>query len=312
LVPLRVGLVTSVGSAAHADFVAELSGTGYAFVVLVVDARTQGPTAAAALAAALRTLTEHDPDVVALVRGGGAQTDLAAFDGEVLATAIATSPFPVLTGIGHEIDSSVADHVAARSFKTPTACAQGIVEVVRVFEDALAVVAGRVAVASVTGADRAGRVMESHAGRLGTATRFHVVRHARQLEASVTDLGRKAPLAANRALAKSEATAGRARAVVRHRLATDEAHLDVVVRQVVRRSRRSIGDAERRVDGIAAIQRVHDPSRLLARGWSLTYHRSGRLVRDPSDVAPGERIRTRTAGGEIGSVVELGGERPDV
>ena len=66
-------------------------------------------------------------EVVAVVRGGGARTDLAAFDSERLARALATLEVPVLTGIGHELDTSVADLVAHTACKTPTACAGQLV-----------------------------------------------------------------------------------------------------------------------------------------------------------------------------------------
>ncbi len=126
--PLRVGLITSRGSAAEADFLHELEQSRFAFRITVVDARVQGAGAPASVRAALRSLGRRDLDVVAVVRGGGARTDLAAFDTEPLARAIAACPIPVLTGIGHEVDHSIADDVAHTSAKTPTACAALLVE----------------------------------------------------------------------------------------------------------------------------------------------------------------------------------------
>jgi exodeoxyribonuclease VII large subunit len=77
----------------------------------------------------------NDVDVILLVRGGGSRTDLLAFDAEAVATALAACRKPVFTGIGHEIDVSIADEVAHRAFKTPTACAAHVVELVRGFID---------------------------------------------------------------------------------------------------------------------------------------------------------------------------------
>ena len=133
-VPLRIGLVTAAGSAAHADFVHELRASGYAFEVLLCDARVQGVTAEADLVAALRTLSATDLDVIAMVRGGGDRTDLLAFDLASVAKAIALCPLPVFCGIGHEIDTSVADQVAHTSAKTPTACAAALVDRVTAVE----------------------------------------------------------------------------------------------------------------------------------------------------------------------------------
>jgi exodeoxyribonuclease VII large subunit len=136
-VPLTVGLVTAAGSAAEADFVDELSRSGLGFRVLRATVPVQGPDAPVAIAAALASVAARRPDVVALVRGGGARTDLAAFDHEVVARAVAGIDVPVLTGIGHEIDRSVADEVAHLALKTPTACAHAIVRQVREFTAAL-------------------------------------------------------------------------------------------------------------------------------------------------------------------------------
>lgn len=130
-VPLRVGLVTSDGSAACEDFLHELEASGIGWQVSIVSARVQGTLAAASVASALRLAAGHGVDVVGLVRGGGSRSDLAAFDSELIARAIVHLPVPVLTGIGHETDDSVADAVAHTRYKTPTACAAGLVERVR-------------------------------------------------------------------------------------------------------------------------------------------------------------------------------------
>jgi exodeoxyribonuclease VII large subunit len=121
--PLRIALVTSVDSAAHGDALHELRHSGVPFTVLQFDARTQGVQAVDSLLRALRSAAGSEVDVVLLVRGGGAATDLAAFDDERVARAVATMPLPVVVGIGHEVDRSVTDEVAHRAEKTPTAAA---------------------------------------------------------------------------------------------------------------------------------------------------------------------------------------------
>jgi exodeoxyribonuclease VII large subunit len=132
VLPTNLGLVTSGGSAAAADFLHEVEGCGVAhWRVSAVHTRVQGPGADREIAAALRCLERRGVDVIALVRGGGARTDLAPFDSEHLARTIAGLRVPVVTGIGHEIDTSVADALAARAYKTPTACAAALVQRVR-------------------------------------------------------------------------------------------------------------------------------------------------------------------------------------
>ena len=132
--PLRIALITSIGSAAHADALHELESSGIGFEVLVHDVRVQGAEAVPTVVAAIEQAgARTDIDVVMLVRGGGSKTDLLAFDSEEIAAAIGICPLPVFTGIGHEVDTSIADEVANRAYKTPTACAAGVVQLVQEF-----------------------------------------------------------------------------------------------------------------------------------------------------------------------------------
>ncbi len=127
LVPLRVGLVTSRGSAAHQDFLNSLARPDYRFNVKTVHAEMQGEMSTDRVVTALQRLAREDVDVAVVVRGGGSKLDLAAFDAESVARAVAGMPVPVITGIGHETDRSVTDEVAAIAEKTPTAAAEWLV-----------------------------------------------------------------------------------------------------------------------------------------------------------------------------------------
>lgn len=119
-VPLRVGLVASPGTEGYNDFTGQLLASGFAFSITLVKTLVQGDGAPAQIVAALRSLDRHGVDVIAVVRGGGSKGDLACFDDEAVARAIATSSTPVVTGIGHTGDESVADLVAHHHAITPT------------------------------------------------------------------------------------------------------------------------------------------------------------------------------------------------
>ena len=125
--PLSIALVTSIGSAAYHDFLATLRESGYAFRVLAVHSAVQGAEAERSLPSALALAGGSDCDCIVLIRGGGSKSDLAVFDSQAVAEAVARAAKPVLTGLGHEIDESVADLVAHRSFKTPTKVAEELV-----------------------------------------------------------------------------------------------------------------------------------------------------------------------------------------
>ena len=162
LVPLRIGLITSEGSAAAADFLTELEATGFSFSVTVCDTRVQGDLAPATLVAALRTMYRSSIDVIALIRGGGSRGDLAVFDNEDLARTIAQAPVPVITGIGHEIDRSVADVVAHTSLKTPTAVAAALAATVARYVEHVETQWHNITIM----ADSTTRVAEQHLGSL--------------------------------------------------------------------------------------------------------------------------------------------------
>jgi len=171
LVPLHVGLITSDGSAAYNDFVNEISLSPYPFRISLVHSAVQGAEAESGLIAAIETLGDVDVDVIAVVRGGGARTDLMAFDLESVATAVAKSTRPVLSGIGHEIDRSVVDEVAHTAFKTPTACAAALVQTVAAFDQNLDLSARRIVNMAVTSHDRASEAISYSVRTIGDRAR---------------------------------------------------------------------------------------------------------------------------------------------
>ena len=180
---LRIGLVTSIGSAAHADFCTELERSGIAFDLIERDTRVQGDGAAIDIAEGLRIVGTYGPDVIALVRGGGSAVDLSVFDAEVVARTIAGLAVPVTTGIGHEIDRSIADEVAHTSYKTPTACAAALVGAARVFADRISALRTAIADHAHRAIDMADRQRTDLAGRTIRAANA-VLRHHTDLLAA--------------------------------------------------------------------------------------------------------------------------------
>lgn len=134
LVPLRLGVISSSQAAGWADAERQLMESGFGFSITFIDVRVQGDDAPPQVVAALNTLSRRDDiDLVLLMRGGGSKSDLAAFDDERIALAIAKCQHPVFTGLGHQIDTSIADVIAHTAHKTPTACAQAVIGLVQDF-----------------------------------------------------------------------------------------------------------------------------------------------------------------------------------
>jgi exodeoxyribonuclease VII large subunit len=134
VLPQRIGLITSAGSAASEDFTKTLLQSGFGFTVLLADSVMQGLKSESSILRAIEQLERSSPDLIVFIRGGGSKSDLSSLDNEAVARKIAKCRYPVWTGIGHETDESVLDYVANRSFKTPTAAANAIVELYQAVE----------------------------------------------------------------------------------------------------------------------------------------------------------------------------------
>ena len=303
LVPLRVGLVTSAGSAAYHDFVHELDVSGLAFQLTFVDAKVQGVGAGEQVIRALRQLASADVDVIALVRGGGSRADLAIFDDEQLARTIAALDLPVLTGVGHEVDRSIADDVAHTAYKTPTACAAALVSRVRSYRDTTEELWSEIArVAQLVVRDQRDLV------RIRARASARAARSS--LRAADTDAGNLATRLAREAthtVARAEQRLDRRRdrstRTAREHLAQGTARLDRSAHVVRTRVPRQITTLDRQLDLTEARLRALDPARLLARGWSITHRVDGTLLRSVREVSPDDILLTRVGDGTMRSIV---------
>ena len=130
LLTQRIAVVSSAAAAGYRDFCNELKQGGYAFATTLFDAVVQGQAAEESLCRALQQVAERvdEFDAVVIIRGGGSASDLSCFNSYRLCSYVAQFPLPVITGIGHDKDTSVADMVAHTPLKTPTAVAAWLTE----------------------------------------------------------------------------------------------------------------------------------------------------------------------------------------
>ena len=139
LVVQRVAIISSATAAGYQDFMMELSRSNYAIETELFEAIMQGERCDESIVAALNAIAERSEefDAVAIIRGGGSTGDLECYNSYHLAFAVTQMPLPVLTGIGHDKDTSVTDMVAHTMLKTPTAVAQWIDQKATDFDGAL-------------------------------------------------------------------------------------------------------------------------------------------------------------------------------
>ncbi len=282
LVPLRVGLVTSPGSEAYRDFTGQLERSGYLFDVRFEPSIVQGPEAPSQIAAALTRLSVFEPQLVVVVRGGGAKGDLAAFDSELVARAIAGSRFPVWTGIGHTGDRSVADEVAHQALVTPTQCGEAIVAVVAAYLEGTDRRARRLAQRVEAWLDEASRELLGSSVSLRRAVRLGMERSVSELRSAETRIGSAALVAIERSQGRLANRAQRLAGPSMQHLAAEAQHISHQ-REVLR---------------------LLDPKRQLQRGWSLTRDAQGKLVRSSARLQPGEQLVTTFAEGSATSIID--------
>ncbi|HEX8947466.1 MAG TPA: exodeoxyribonuclease VII large subunit [Dissulfurispiraceae bacterium] len=148
LVPQKIAVISSPTAAGYGDFFDQLGGNpyGYAFAHVLFPALMQGQEAEKSILAALERIGRcaHLFDVAVIIRGGGSVVDLSCFDSYALASCIARFPIPVITGIGHEKDDTIADMVAHTRMKTPTAVAEFLISGLMSFEETLMDIRDRV------------------------------------------------------------------------------------------------------------------------------------------------------------------------
>lgn len=302
-VPLAVALVTSHGSAAYRDFVTTLGDSGWGFSVLLLHASVQGRSAARELVSALAEAGRAAVDCVVVVRGGGAKSDLAAFDHRAVAEAVARCPRPVVTGLGHEIDLSIADRVAHTAVKTPTQAAAFLVERVDRAERARAELAAGIARAARERL-RTAREQVTRAERGVDLARFRVRAAGERLDGLSRAVARAAGVRLAAAVTRRRELSTRLAAAAPRLLARRAGEPSRLGREVARRAGARLRGAAVRLDGLERLTVQLAPARLLERGFSITRTAAGEVVRRPDRVAAGERIVTTLAGGVLSSRVE--------
>lgn len=304
--PQRIAVVTSPRGKAVHDCLRTLKRRFPLAEVLVCGVTVEGQSAASEIIRGLGAARDAAPDVILLVRGGGSYEDLMPFNDEQLARCIARCSVPVVTGIGHEPDNSIADMVADLRCSTPTAAAEAVtssVEEIRAQADGLAMRLGtalqaRLRSASVYIETIASRPVFADAGELVGMRGLMVDSMARRLTHAIPD-------ALQKDVARCSAYEMRIRrmgATILDAGAVQSARLE---ESLVRAGTDAYG---RRLAQLALIDsRLCDlsPLAVLSRGYAIVYGSDGRRVIDSvEDVQVGEGIQVRVQDGMILGGVE--------
>lgn len=304
--PQRIAIVSSESAAGYGDLMTHLGAPGSRVVVYtrLFAAIMQGDAAEASISDAIQLAGRHAHlfDVLILTRGGGAQLDLSCFDTYGVGAAVARCPLPVITGIGHERDESVADMVAHTRAKTPTAAAGVILELlVRALDDVLDTAQALGELVADQVADRQARTaalaatLGAQARRIGQEARMDIVDIAGRFE-------RTAQARIRQLLERPD----RARYALMHHpavlLATRAAGLEDAARQMRRLTVARLVEAGSALEGSARTLNILDPVQVLRRGFSIT-RLDGKALARAGNVPLGSVVETILADGSLESMV---------
>ncbi|MDE2152760.1 MAG: exodeoxyribonuclease VII large subunit [Betaproteobacteria bacterium] len=290
-----VGIVTSPQAAALHDVLVTLRRRSPQVRVIVYPASVQGAAAPAELVRALRAAQQRaEADVLLLVRGGGSLEDLWAFNDETLARALAQASIPVISGVGHETDFTIADFAADMRAPTPTAAAEMCAAPREELLEGLRRAARALAHAMQVRLGREQQRMDRLQLRLPPPAR--VLRDA-GLQLRDLQARRRQALAAvlQRGAQRLQLGQARLRALPRQDLQRRAAVLDGLERRLRLGLARVPASQQQRLQGLQARLRALDPSATLRRGYCLAWRDDGSLLQDASTLRAGQSIVLATA-----------------
>lgn len=291
LMPRGIGLVTSPGAAALHDVVVALRRRVPHIPVVLVPALVQGQGAPASLCEALSKLyllaqsgqgpeadlAPNPPiDVILLVRGGGSMEDLWAFNDEQLARTIVQSPVPLVCGVGHETDFTIADFCADLRAPTPTAAAELVAQPREVWLGALGLLAGRLQNGVQRQLEQRAQRLDQASARLGRPSGLVAAQHQRL--AQLAQRMRQAVLLKLQLLAHTQKAL--------------EADLPLKIQ-------RSLAQRQQRLERAALRLQLLDPRLVLQRGYALLTDTEGAVVSSVRQAPPGVALRATLADGVV-------------
>ena len=276
---VRIAVISAAGAAGYGDFVHQLEQSGFLFHTRLFPATMQGSNVEMSIIAALNAIAaEHEQwDCVAILRGGGASSDLNGFETYLLAANVAQFPLPIFTGIGHERDDTVIDFVAHTRFKTPTAVAAFLIEKMQEETKGLETLTTRLTTATHRYLQQHQYAFDRMAHRYEQAAGHFVAYQHKQLQQATHCLQISVARKLQQADFSLQQLPARLHTALSHRFLNEANHLE-------------------RLD---TALRMADPERILRMGYSLTFDAEGQVVRSVRQLKKNCRIRTQLIDGEV-------------
>lgn len=285
LLPQRIAIITSPTAAGYEDFLDQLRKNkgGYVFYTKLFPAIMQGNKTEESIIAALDRIFNYRElfDVVVIIRGGGATSDLNSFDSYPLAANCAQFPLPIITGIGHERDDTIVDLVAHTRLKTPTAVAEYLISCLEEEDFAIQDLKGRI----ISGVIDQVRDNQKELARLYRSLPALVKLNLEQAKSKLKGFTTKIPFSVSNVLVNERSVLERAKILLHDKTKTllmGEKHYLINTEQFLR---------------------MASPEYILKRGYSLTT-KNGKIITRANDIAIGDKLTIRFFDGDVISKVE--------
>jgi len=309
-IPKQLGIITSPSGAAIHDLLTVLRRRFPALPVVIYPVQVQGEEAPSQIVRMLQLANRrHECDLLILSRGGGSLEDLQAFNDERVARAIRDSGIPVVTGVGHEIDFTIADFAADRRAPTPSAAAELVTPDQQAWRERLRLLLRRLQT------HQTGRLQRLRQGLAGLEKRLlaqHPTQRLQQRAQRVDELNQRLRQGLRLQLLRQTKQLQQLRGRLhRQSPALRLERLGLSHRQLSRRlhqgMERRLESARGRLGQLARDLHTLSPLNTLGRGYAiLSRTRDGRILRASGEAAPGERLRAKLSEGElVCEVVEI-------
>lgn len=271
IVAQRIGIISSPTAAGFGDFMDQLEQSPYRFETTLFKATLQGERSATSITEALLEAHTHDLDIVVIIRGGGAQIDLDTFDDFELCSHIAQYPIPVITGIGHERDHTIADLVAHTSLKTPTAVAEFLTSAMRTYDEQVMALGYHIQQAARQIINTKEHQLESLVQAISFAGRHQILEHKSRISQKIDRL----------------------KSLSRQTLQAKRYELNSTIEKLPRQLSALLSQKKSQLELINKGIKLSDPLHVLKRGYTITLvgnktlHKAGKLKK-------GEQMSTIT------------------
>lgn len=305
--PRHIGVITSATGAALQDIRATLARRWPLATVWLYPVPVQGAEAPPALVRALAELPRLAPvDVVILARGGGSLEDLWAFNDEAVVRALRACAKPVVSGVGHEVDFTLADFAADLRATTPTAAAERVTPDIADWREHLDTLAENLRAAVEDGVERRRERLAQLATRLQALHpgRRLLERHQRLDELSERLLHAGGQLTARGGQRLSALTQRLGAASPQQRLPALRSRLEHAQQRLLLASQASQQQWSYRLGSATSRLQALNPLAVLARGYALATTADGRVATEATALAPGSRLEVRLARGAVTTVVQ--------